>query len=297
MDYDVIEELIYLDDFRVVATVRPDAIAGMTDPKIYPILTDHLGVPRYILDRDTAQKVWEWKDYEAFGNQAPNEMLSGTRFVYNGRFPGQRFDESTGSLHNGFRTYNAKLGRYMQSDPLGLSAGWNTYAYVGNSTVEKMDPWGLKIKYKDKVSENAVNYLEKNSPTAALEIKKAKDSWFTLTIGSDVTKAPEYYKIRREITWDPTMYVCDVSTKDVVATPALQLFHEIRHFNQNQLGSFAIWTLKDALFSMYGDPSRQTNASEQDAVHEFEYPVARELGIKNPRDQHSYTGRYYLDRK
>ena len=55
-----------------------------------------------------------------------------------------------------FWTYDLKLDRYMQSDRmqqaaspnevemLGLEAGWNTYAYVGNSPVEAMDPWGLK---------------------------------------------------------------------------------------------------------------------------------------------------------
>lgn len=75
---------------------------------------------------------------------SPNEnpSLLGV-FKYDGRFPGQRFDGSTGFLHNGFRSYAPTLGRYIQSDPLGLEAGWNTYAYVGGDPVGAVDPWGL----------------------------------------------------------------------------------------------------------------------------------------------------------
>lgn len=144
----VLEELVYLDGFRVVSSVRPDAVVGMQDPQIYPIITDHLGSPRAIYAPSSATKVWSWSHYEAFGHQAPNETLTQDRFVYDGRFPGQRFDESTNSMHNGFRTYSSKLGRYMQSDPLGLEAGWNTYAYVGNNPVGLTDYLGLACNQK-----------------------------------------------------------------------------------------------------------------------------------------------------
>lgn len=56
-----------------------------------------------------------------------------------GPFIEQKFDLSTLILLNGFRAYNVKIGRYMQSDPLGLEAGWNTYAYVASSPVEALD--------------------------------------------------------------------------------------------------------------------------------------------------------------
>jgi filamentous hemagglutinin len=41
------------------------------------------------------------------------------------------------------RDYNPALGRYAQSDPLGLAAGVNTYGYVGQNPLWAIDPLGL----------------------------------------------------------------------------------------------------------------------------------------------------------
>ena len=61
------------------------------------------------------------------------------------RLPGQYFDPETGMNHNGFRDYAGGLTRYVQSDPIGLRGGMNTYQYVNGNPFKWIDTRGLKI--------------------------------------------------------------------------------------------------------------------------------------------------------
>jgi RHS repeat-associated protein len=47
------------------------------------------------------------------------------------------------SHQNYFRDYDPAVGRYVESDPIGLIGGTNTYAYTASSPINLYDPKGL----------------------------------------------------------------------------------------------------------------------------------------------------------
>ena len=56
-----------------------------------------------------------------------------------------RYDGSASgpTYYNYFRDYDPAIGRYSQSDPIGIAGGLNTYAYAGNDPIEHVDPDGM----------------------------------------------------------------------------------------------------------------------------------------------------------
>ena len=124
------------------STPVPVTVAASA-PKIYDIHTDQIDTPRLITDQN-GNTVWRW-DSAPFGETLPNEQptQATARFVFDLRFPGQQYDAETGLHYNYFRDYDPQAGRYVESDPIGLGGGINTYGYVSGRPAEYTDPFGL----------------------------------------------------------------------------------------------------------------------------------------------------------
>jgi RHS repeat-associated protein len=117
-------------------------IAVMKGGQRYWVDADQIDAPRVVRD-ETDQIVWRWYS-EAFGNSVANEDPSGLgSFEFNLRFPGQVYDRETGLYYNDQRDYSPRTGRYVESDPIGLAGGINTYAYAESQPTSLTDPMGL----------------------------------------------------------------------------------------------------------------------------------------------------------
>ena len=89
---------------------------------------------------------------DAFGNTtvcnvngtplSPNASLYDNPYMYTAR----RYDSETSLYYYRARIYSPTLGRFLQPDPIGYTAGMNMYAYCGNNPISWVDPWGLEAK-------------------------------------------------------------------------------------------------------------------------------------------------------
>ena len=137
-------EHVWLADRPVALIVYTYSGTGTTPltTTYYSVEADHLGTPRLITDSTQAQR-WTWHS-APYGDTQPNENpASKGVLVYNLRFAGQYFDKETNLHYNWNRDYESTTGRYIESDPIGLAGGINTYAYVGTSPVTRADRYGL----------------------------------------------------------------------------------------------------------------------------------------------------------
>ncbi len=114
--------------------------AGTAGPRIHYLHTDQLGTPVAMTSGGLGQLEWS-AVLRPFGEV---ESITGTELLAL-RLPGQVFDPETGFHQNWHRDYDPRLARYLQSDPIGLTGGLSTYAYVRNNPIRWTDALGLEV--------------------------------------------------------------------------------------------------------------------------------------------------------
>jgi RHS repeat-associated protein len=78
--------------------------------------------------------------YDSFGRLTSSTGTVTNPFQYTAR----EFDSDTGLYYYRARYYEPTTGRFLSEDPAGFTEGVNFFAYVGNSPLVLVDPWGLQ---------------------------------------------------------------------------------------------------------------------------------------------------------
>jgi RHS repeat-associated protein len=123
----------------------PSGLRGQApSPEVFYIYADQIGTPRVLVDASNKVR-WDWSSADPFGIEPPDEdpQADFISLPFNLRFPGQYYDRESGLHYNGMRDYDPVTGRYVESDPIGLAGGVNTYTYVNGNPLAYYDPYGL----------------------------------------------------------------------------------------------------------------------------------------------------------
>lgn len=139
------EDILYeLDDSNTILA-RYTHGPGIDEPLImeregvnYYYHEDGLGGITHLTDADGA--IAQSYVYDSFGNIIAQSGTVANPYTYTAR----EYDPESGLYYYRARYYDANIGRFLQTDPIGFASGdVNLYRYVRNNPINFLDPMGL----------------------------------------------------------------------------------------------------------------------------------------------------------
>jgi RHS repeat-associated protein len=131
-------------DGRPISTLQPSL--GPSKPIDY-ILADRLGTPQ-LATNISGSTVWS-TTYQPYGTTG---TITGS-ITQNLRLPGQNTDAETGFNYNLNRDYMPNIGRYLETDPIGIRGSLNTYGYANANPAKLTDRSGLQEEEEEDIGE------------------------------------------------------------------------------------------------------------------------------------------------
>jgi len=146
----------------------------------YYYLTDALGSVTALADKNGA--VVQTYSYSVFGEIINQTGTLQNSFTYTGR----EWDSEVGLYYYRARFYDARVGRFLSEDPLGMVDGTNVYCYVANLPNLFVDPMGLNAALSGALR-NSINI-----DAAAVANDRLEDAHAFREIASPMVELDEY---------------------------------------------------------------------------------------------------------
>ena len=171
------ETLHVTDDKRRIAMVdtRTASNDGSPQQLIRFQYNDHLSSA--CLELDEQAKIISYEEYHPFGTTAyqatdASRQVPAKRYRYTGM---ERDDESGFNYHHA-RYYVPWLGRWINTDPIGIKDGLNLYEYARNCPIRLIDPDGTLSTDNQKFVDDSKIYLDSRITGLEKNIKKTTDT-------------------------------------------------------------------------------------------------------------------------
>jgi RHS repeat-associated protein len=139
---------------------EPICMIDIAEGKTFYYHFDGLG--SVIALSDVNSVIVERYSYDVFGGPNTTGTI-GNPYLFTGR----RYDNETDLYYYRARYYDYYIGRFLQPDPIGYTAGLNLYTYCGNNPIVLIDPFGLRRKSPEELYSMLGSY---GNPYARLSI-------------------------------------------------------------------------------------------------------------------------------